>query len=370
MGRFARVAACAVLVALSVCAQANAALPVPLGDGIARLEPARMFNPNLESLFAALSAPARFMSPIDIGLFNISAPVDVALRDDDAHGFTPHGAGVASVNLAIHQVHASYAPQRVYEAPAPRLVDPQVNVPAAPQTQTNYSAVAVRTAPPVLKSTPVAPARFGTYTPYTPSLRQVATNVSVPGRVGKLHFETAFHAMQVCGTADEGAACASASENDAQAFTAGTSFDVRTGSRAVKLGLSSGIEHLNNATNNATAGMFPYVPPDPDAQAGLQYFGLTNVVSQNVGAQLAVPVSSRLTVGLQYDRAHLQGDYGTTLLPGFDATKDTYLGNLTYQLPNSSAITFSARQYRFQDAFAPNFNLTQTRADLNFTVKF
>jgi hypothetical protein len=368
MGRFARVAASAVLVALSVCAQASAAFPVSLGDGIARLDPLRMFNPSSESLFANVNGVPRYLSPIDIGLFNISAPVDVALRGDTPHFVAPAGAGVANVKLAIPQMHAAYNPPEV-SAPAPRLVDPQVNVPPA-QTQTNLNAVAVRTAPPLDVPQSTSDVRFGSYAPYTPSLRERATNVFVPARVGKVHFETAFHAMQVCGTADEAAACASASDNTAaQAFTAGTSFDVRTGNSALKVGLSSSIEHVNNGTNNATTGMFPYVPLDPDAQGGLQYFGLTDVVSQSVGAQVAVPVSSRLTVGLQYNRSHLQGDYGTTLLPGFDATKDTYLGNLTYQLPNSSAITFSARQYRFQDALAPN-SLTQTRADLNFTVKF
>ncbi len=184
-----------------------------------------------------------------------------------------------------------------------------------------------------------------------------------------MHFDTAFHAMQVCGTADEGAACPSTSEATAaaQSLTAGADFNVRAGNSAVKVGLSSSIEHVNNAT----AAMFPYVPLDLDAQAGLSYFGLTDVVAQSVGAQVAVPVNRHLTVGLQYDRSNYQGDYGSTLLPGFDASKDTYLGNVTYQLPNtSSAITLSARQYRYNDAFSPNYNLTQTRADLNFTVKF
>lgn len=368
MRRFARIAASAVLVALSVCAQASAAYPVRLGDGIARLDPVRMFNPNSESLFADVNTVPRYLSPIDIGLFNVGAPVDVALGGEMPHFVAPHGSGVANVRLAVVQPRAAYRPS-VVTAPAPRLVDPHVNVPVA-QAQTNYGAVAVRTAPPVMTAGGDDPVRFGSYAPYTPSLRSEAANVSMPGRVGGVHFETAFHAMQVCGTTDEAAACESSRVADAQTFSAGTSFNVRTGSRDLKLGLSSSVEHVNNGTNNATSGMVPYVPLDPDAQAGLQYFGVTDVVSQSVGAQVAVPVSSRLTVGLQYDRARMQGDYGTTLLPGFDATKDTYLGNLTYQLPNSSAITFSARQYRFQDAFAPNFNLTQTRADLNFTVKF
>jgi hemolysin activation/secretion protein len=103
----------------------------------------------------------------------------------------------------------------------------------------------------------------------------------------------------------------------------------------------------------------------------LLYPGLTDVVKHDVNARLAVPVTPQITVGLQYDTAHYQGDYATALVQGLDARKNTYLGNVTYQLPNtSSAITLSARRYMYQDTFAPAFNLTQTRADLNFTVKF
>lgn len=369
MARFARVAASVVLLALSVCAQASAAFPSLTGAGIVRLEPARMFNPNSESLFALASGP-RTMSPVEVALFNVGTASEIALNGD-AHAFiltAPAGAGVASVNLAIPRMHASFSP--TLSASSPQLSAPSLNMPAT-QSAPVDAAIALRTAAPAAPAAQNEPAHFGSYTPYTPSLTSLATtNVSVPARVGNVHFETAFHAMQVCGTADEAAACASTRDTAAQSFTAGTSFAVRAGNSAVKVGLSSSIEHLSNTSNTATAGMFPYVPLDPDAQAGLQYFGLTNVVSQGVSAQVAVPVSRRVTVGLQYDQSHLEGDYGTTLLPGFDARKDTYLGNVTYQLPNSSAITFSARQYRFQDTFAPNFNLTQTRADLNFTVKF
>jgi hypothetical protein len=368
MARFARVAASAVLVALSVCAQAGAAFPVQLSQGLVRLEPARMFNPDAESLFAALTATPHFMSPIDIGVFNIAGSEELAIRDGDEQFSAPHGAGVADVKLTIPRLRAysAYTASAPVQVSAPRLADPKVNL-APPRVQSPGDAVAVRTAPPALTTPQAAPVHFGTYAPYTPSLRGETTNLSLPGRVGNMHFQTAFHAMQVCGTADEGAACASANATAAQSFSAGTDFNVRTGNSAVNVGLSSSVEHVNNAT----AGMFPYLPADPDAQAGLTYFGLTNVVSQSVGARLAVPVNRRITVGLQYDRAHYQGDYGNTLLPGYDASKDTYLGNITYQLPNnSSAITLSARQYRYQDTFAPNFNLTQTRADLNFTVKF
>lgn len=101
----------------------------------------------------------------------------------------------------------------------------------------------------------------------------------------------------------------------------------------------------------------------------LQYPGVTALVKHGVDAKVAVPLTQRVTLGLQYDTSHYQGDYGA-LVQGLDARKDTYLGNVTYQLPNSSAITLSTRLYRYQDGLVQNFNLTQTRTDLNFTVKF
>ncbi len=368
MTRFAGVVTCAVLLALSVFAQASSAFPIAFGSGPVRLDVVRVFSPGSDSMLGALTLRPRNMSPVDVSLFNIAASPAIALREDAPAFTAPTGAGTARINLAIPALHTAYTGAAGIAQGAPRLVATAPVI--VPSPQTGYEAVAVRTAAPAPALEQPGRVHFGRYAPYTPSLQGSSAGVSVPVRVGGVHFQTAFHAMQVCGTADAGAACASSAlDTNAQSFSAGTDFDVRTGNSAVNVGLSSSIEHINNAA----AGVFPYVPLDPDAQAGLSYFGLTDVVSHGVGAKLAVPVARRVTVGLQYDRAHYQGDYGNTnaLLPGFDARKDTYLGNVTYQLPNtSSAITFSARQYRYQDAFAPNFNLTQTRADLNFTVKF
>lgn len=363
MTRIARVAASTVLAALCALAQASAAWHWDGIGGSARLDPARVFNANSESLIAIVAFAPRPMSPVDLALFNVTGSPATGWGNQPAFLLPRTGAGVAGVNLDIPRLRASYAPNAL-TASSPHLAPPSLNVPSP---QPAYGSVSVPSAVAELPQTRLALVHFGTYAPYTPTLAGVDANVSVPVRLGGVHFQTAFHAMQVCGTADEGAACASTPETNAQSFSAGTSFNVRAGNGAVNVGLTSSIEHMNNAA----AGIFPYVPLDPDAQAGLSYFGLTDVVSHAVGAKLAVPVTPRVTIGLQYDRAHYQGDYGTALLAGFDARKDTYLGNVTYQLPNtSSAITLSARQYRYQDAFAPNFNLTQTRADLNFTVKF
>ena len=362
MTRFARVAASAVLVALSVCAQASAAFTPAPSEQAARLDMGRVFSHVGDSWFAEFAAPpALTVSFVSQSVFNLAALPPLELPQF-APALPPgSGVGVAQVNLALPQLRPyKYVPSTPAYSSASINV-PDLTVPEAePQT--------VRTAPPAIASAQsVAPVRFGSYEPYSPSLKSVSGDATVPVRVGGVHFQGAFRAMQLCGTADEAAACSSLHDTHAQNFTAGTNFNVRAGKSDVKVQISSSIEHLTNEA----AGVFPYVPIDPDAQAGLSYFGLTDVVKHGVNAQVAVPVSPRITIGLQYDRAHYQGDYNTALLPGFDARKDTYLGNVTYQLPNTnSAITLSARQYRYQDAFAPNFNLTQTRADVNFTVKF
>ncbi len=131
MTLFARVAASAVLVALFVGVQASAAPPSGPGWGIARLEPARMFNPNAESLFAALTPATHSMSPIEVVVFNVDNAPDaqVALRDDEST-FAPHGTGFANVNLAIAHVRAAYTPSSQVQAPAPHLADVQLNAPS------------------------------------------------------------------------------------------------------------------------------------------------------------------------------------------------------------------------------------------------
>lgn len=360
MTRFARVAASAVLVALSVCAQASAAFPAGQSGPAVRLDASRVFSAP-ESWFA-MAGSLHAVSFVTGSVFNIAmAPEALPLAPVTAA--EPAGRGIAHVNFALPET-----PQAHFAVASP--ASPQFA--SAPLDVPSYSSALpqqVRTAPPAIAGarTAAAPARFGSYEPYSPNFKAVGGGATVPVRLGAVRFEGAFRAMQLCGTADEASACSTLNDTHAQNFSAGTNFDVRTGGSSVKVQLSTGIEHLTNEA----AGVFPYVPLDPDAQAGLSYYGLTDVVKHGVNAQVDVPVAPRVTIGLQYDRAHYQGDYNTTLLPGFDARKDTYLGNVTYQLPNTnSAITFSARQYRFQDAFAPNFNLTQTRADLNFTVKF
>lgn len=374
MPRFARVAAVIVLVAaLSSPVQASAG---PLWTAV-RLDPARMFNPIAESLLADLFALPKALSPVGVALFSAPNPAATAVASpvsSDSGG----SSVVAAVNL-----HAYMAPLPL---PSEPLEQPSVT-PVAPVQRTHLAQPAARVP---LHTSPTV--RFGAYMPYVPALQSVSENVSVPVRVGGVHFSgivtgaqaqssrvDPVRAMQLCGTTDEAAACPYLHDERVQSLAAGTNFNVRAGNTRVNLQLSGSVGHVSNHD----AAMYRYTPLDPDTQLDpgppgapgdsslLYYPGLADVVRHGVDASLAVPVSPVLTVGLQYDRSHYQGNYATLLAPGLDARKDTYLGNVTYQLPHSSSlITLSARQYHYLDSFAPNFNLTQTRADLSFTVKF
>ncbi len=384
--RSVRVAGLAVLLSALALGLPASAVPTPQ----VRLEISRLFDPNSESLLGALAGEIHGMSYLAQSVFNLepsSQFVDRELADLLAPS---QPASAADVNLPGVSPVKTYVPDlRASVVPAPELAAPSDGALSVAVSATPASAEVQPAGAPV----PIAPVWFGSYSSFTPAAQSLGAEVNVPMRVGKVHFNEvmagsqqqslqsdAFRAMQVCGTTDQNAACPYLHDTSAQSFVAATDFNVRAWNSNVNLQLSSTVSHLSLGDS----AIFQYVPADPDAQLNdnafgpaapgssiVQYPGLADVTKTGVDARLAVPVNSRITLGLQYDRAHYQGDYLNTVLPDVDAYKNTYLGNLSYQIPNTNSIvTLSARQYRYQDTFDPNFNLTQTRADLNFTVKF
>jgi hypothetical protein len=351
-----------------------AASPAPA----ARLDPARVFNPASESLFAGVERPSH-ASPIVVSLFYEREEGIPALT------FAAAAPEVASVNVVPEITLHAYAPDALPAAPLSLpSVTPAVR---APRLDARIAAP-----PQVQIAAPAVDVHFGDYAPYLPTVQDVAGSVQVPLRVGSVHFSgtlrgsqfqtehaDAIRAMQLCGTTDEGSACPYLHDESQQRLAAATDFNVRTGKTRVDLQLAGTVGITNNF--DASTGMYPYTPLQPDSQPNvlapsvdgslLYYPGLADLVEHGLAARIAVPVSPALTLGLQYASSHYQGDYGALLAPGLDAYQNTYLGNITYQLPHSSSlITFSARQYRYQDTYSPSFNLSETRADLNFTVKF
>lgn len=227
---------------------------------------------------------------------------------------------------------------------------------------------------------------------YAPGAQGVALQPTLPVRIGKFQFTgsvdsshagssppNAFNAMQLCGNSEPASVCpyyAGITGNDDR-LSATTNFSVRAGARNVNLGVSGGLEHLQLSDQST----FPYVPWSADmpsaqqarslAGDGSYYPGGVDVTRAQLNASVAVPITQGVTLGLGYDTQHYVGSYGAVTVPNIDARKNSYLGNLTYQIPHtSSQITLSARQYRYQDSFVPSFTAKQTRADVNFTVKF
>jgi hypothetical protein len=155
---------------------------------------------------------------------------------------------------------------------------------------------------------------------------------------------------------------------------AGANFDVRAGKRTVNLNLSSEYEHvgrndanafsvatLNSASSWQLPGGTPLVVP-----------GYADLNRLSLGAGFSVPVTHGLTLNLNYDAQHLYGGYGG--LPGLmnlDTVDASYGGKLTLNIPRiSSSLSISAYQDRFAENLLPLNGATQTREDVNFTVKF
>lgn len=339
MTRLARIAGFTALIALCL------GLPAA-----ASLDPARVFDPAAESFLPPLGARPPSVSMITAAVFHERFVLaDRLVLPQPA---APTGNGKAIVAFAVSSTsdvnfHPTAAPVEL-STPQDAHEPQDSTVPSIDVSRVQDASVTTAQA-----------VHFGNYAPYAPALTGYGTVVTTPVHLGNVRFETAFGAMQHCGTADEGAACA-------QNLSAGTAFNVHAAGRNLNVRVESGVGELSNQN----AGVFPYVPVDPDAQAGLTYPNVSNIFSQNVSAQLAIPVSPRMTVGLQFDRTHYQGNGALSDTTDFSGMRDTYLGNLTYQFKGSSALTLSARQYHYQDLVLPDLKSSQMRADLQYTVKF
>ncbi|MHB8147949.1 MAG: hypothetical protein ACYDGM_11910 [Vulcanimicrobiaceae bacterium] len=192
-----------------------------------------------------------------------------------------------------------------------------------------------------------------------------AVSVPVALRLGRLHVRTRFEGAQV--QAPQLSLTDQASGVDAN-------FDIRAGKRNLNVDLASRFEHLTR-TDGAVFASSSFDGTStlqlPPGQAPVLIPAYADVSKRTISTGVAVPVTRSLTLGMQYDTQHLQGGYGIPGLSNLDARNDTYGAKLTFALPHSaSAISLSAKQNRYQDNLIPANTFTQTRADLNFTVKF
>jgi len=213
-----------------------------------------------------------------------------------------------------------------------------------------------------------------------PNSQGVRVNLRAPVRIGAYTVQGNFGAAHLQELAANAYTVNPAGRGTSDSLSAGATFDLRALGRPVSLDLSASVEQLHR--NQSTA--LTYLPynasaqgPDPGQFAttpvglGQTYNpNFANVTRRSLNAAAAMPVGRDLRLSLQYNTQYYTGSY-LSLSQNIDGRKDFYLGDLTYTIPHTAtAITFSAKRYRYRDAFVPNYNLTQNRADLNFTVKF
>jgi hypothetical protein len=155
-------------------------------------------------------------------------------------------------------------------------------------------------------------------------------------------------------------------------YKAGANFDVQAGKRDVDVNLSSEYEQVGNNDFNAfSAAALDSAWQLPGTSVPLvipNYAGLSRL---SLGAGVSVPVVRGLTFNLNYNAQRLYGGYGLPSLVNFNGVNDSYGGGLTFNIPRiSSSLSISASQGHFEDTLLPINGSTQTREDVNFTVKF
>jgi hypothetical protein len=273
-------------------------------------------------------------------------------------------------NLAVYGGH-EFKPSEARFVPVPFYAPvPSIPVEAPRQLDSPDVATVATTldASPVNDAAPAA-ISFGN-SAYSHEQNAIATGfaptsvlVPVSMRLGRLQFDG-----HVAGLETQAAA---PSQQDS-AYDAGANFDVRAGGHRVNVDVSSSYEHLMRDDTIAYSSAIPAssrweiggetVPALPS------YADMSKVA---LGANLAVPVTTTVTLGLNYNAQRLLGEYGLPGIENLDAIDNSYGGRVTLAIPRwSSQLSVSASQYHYQDNIAPANTFSDLRGNVDFTVKF
>lgn len=159
--------------------------------------------------------------------------------------------------------------------------------------------------------------------------------------------------------------------NDTSSSGTGSNFNVRAGKHNLNVNLSGAYDQVTGGGNDfsvSTLNAGSLQVPGSVPLAGPNDAGLK---VPSLGAGVAVPVIHGLTLNLNYAAERLYNGSGLPGLMNLDAVNNTYGGRLTFNLPDTSSfLSISAYQDRFNDSLLPINGSTQTREDINFTVKF
>jgi len=229
------------------------------------------------------------------------------------------------------------------------------------------------------------------YSAFTPNSQGPTASVNVPIRAGDLTLNTRFqyqHLQELrpnsLGNQLYGPAFASGIPLKWDNYTIATQFTFPAFGQNVSANLSGTYENLMR--NDQTP--FQYYPTNPTTQGadpaaflqaqaipgGSQVSFYPNYVNMRrwaLNAAAAIPLTQNLNMNVTYSTQRYGGSYGTTNTQNISEKKDFYTGSVVYSIPKTnSSITFQARSYRYIDDVLSNFNLTQNRQDVIFTVRF
>jgi hypothetical protein len=216
---------------------------------------------------------------------------------------------------------------------------------------------------------------------YAPFVAAQASEDSAPAFAQSLRdSSTAYSATQLGALHLSGSTgSADLAELTARDESLATKSTVAVGGGHVNFNVGSSYERLSTQAvptfqYRPTASTFttPALAADvPGLTAADLAGGYSDVTARGIDAGVAVPLARNLTLGMQYGTQRYTGAVNAAdFQPNFDTSKYSYVGNVTFAIPRtSSSIVVSARQNRFLDNLTLN-STYETRADVNFTVKF
>ena len=185
--------------------------------------------------------------------------------------------------------------------------------------------------------------------------------VPVSVHLGRLQFDGQYSGA-------ESQQPASTGENSS--YDAGANFNVRAGGHRVNVDVSSSYEHL---MHDDTISSTPSLASAAQWEIGGEIPSLPTYADMSrlaVGANVALPVTRTVTLGLNYNAQRLLGEYGLPGAGSLDAIDDSYGGKVTLAIPRwSSELSLSAGQYHYQDNLAPANAYSGLGGNVNLTVK-
>lgn len=283
------------------------------------------------------------------------APASVASSVDDFAGrvFTPNATRFVPV--------AFYEPVPSIAIEAPRRLD--VGQPPAPDVASSDSSPSLAGAPAPVVSFGNSAYSKEAANPLTAGFAPSSAAVPVSMHLGRLQFDG-----QVGGTETQ----TSAQSDSDNGYDASANFDVRAGAHRVNVDVSSSYEHLMRDDTISYSSAIPVASKweiGGDAAPALPSYADMSKLA--LGANLAVPVTTTMTLGLNYNAQRLLGEYGLPGIGNLDAIDNSLGGRVTLAIPKwSSQISLSASQYHYQDNIAPANTFSDLRGNVNFTVKF